>query len=101
MSYPSNRKQYVDFKGIKSNIFDIINCVPQGSILGPLLFIIFINGFSKSSNLFDFVIHDLQDDSYVQIAPLSTYTCICSDIYIFHFEGTIDSILYRFVRIMT
>ena len=57
MSYLSNKKQYVDFKGIKSNTLDIKTGVPQGSILGPLLFIIFINDFSKSSNLFDFIIY--------------------------------------------
>ena len=57
ISYLSNRKQYVDFKGIKSNTLDIKTSVPQGSILGPLLFIIFINDFSKSSNLFDFIIY--------------------------------------------
>ena len=56
MSYLSNRKQYVDFKGIKSNTLDIKTGVLQGSILGPLLFIIFINDFNKSSNLFDFII---------------------------------------------
>ena len=57
ISYLSNRKQYVDFKGIKSNTLDIKTGVSQGSILGPLLFIIFINDFSKSSNLFDFIIY--------------------------------------------
>ena len=42
-SYLTDRSQYVTYNGIKSNT-SFLNCgVPQGSILGTLLFIIFIN----------------------------------------------------------
>ncbi len=37
-SYITKRKQYVDMDGVESDILSINTGVPQGSILGPLLF---------------------------------------------------------------
>ena len=56
--YLSNRKQLVHLNGSNSLLLDILIGVPQGSILGPLLFLIYINDLPLCSKLLSLLFAD-------------------------------------------
>jgi hypothetical protein len=85
-SYLRDRTQYVEFDSAKSNTLNNNIGVPQGSILGPLLFTIYINDIANSSNIFKLIAY--ADD-----------TTLISTIDKFNIENLENSITYEINKI--
>ena len=62
----TNTVQFVNLNDVKSEYLPI-NCeVPPGSILGPLLFLLYINDISNISSIIDIIL--FADDTYIFLA---------------------------------
>ena len=74
-SYLSNRLQYVEINDVISDRLAIQTGVPQGSILGPLLFILYINDICNVSKLLELIL--FADDTNIFLSG-SDYASICN-----------------------
>ena len=70
-SYLTERYQYVDYNGASSSMKLLTTGVPQGSILGPLLFIIYMNDIHTVSDNLNFILYA---DDTTFTSPLCSFT---------------------------
>ena len=73
-SYLTKITQYVECNGVSSSIKEIETGVPQGSILGPLLFIIYMNDIHTVSDNLNFILY--ADDTLS--SPICSFTSQCN-----------------------
>ena len=70
-SYLTNRKQYLSVRGNISETMEVGCGVPQGSVLGPLLFLIYINDLSKVSKKLTFFLFADDTNIYYESQDLT------------------------------
>ena len=78
-SYLTGRKQFVSYNGETSELKDITCGVPQGSVLGPLLFLLYINDLPNISEKLKFFLFADDTNIYFESGDLESMEKIIND----------------------
>jgi hypothetical protein len=70
-NYLSGRKQFVSYNNSKSDTVDISLGIPQGSILGPLLFLLYVNDLCNISSKLYYILFADDSNMFVSGSSLS------------------------------
>lgn len=89
-SYLSERLQYVKLHGYESNKLIIKYGVPQGSILGPLLFLLYINDIVSIPNTPDIILYADDTNIFFSHHSLSHLSTLINS-YLEHLSGWLAS----------
>ena len=77
-SYLTGRTQYVEMKGFSSAKRSVSLGVPQGSVLGPLFFLLYINDIVNSTNLFSFNLFADDTTLFCENSNLDNLFSVCN-----------------------
>ena len=66
-SYLTNRTEYILFNGVKSPVRNVMHGVPQGYVLGPLLFLLYTADLYKIAKQLGVEAHFYADDSQTYV----------------------------------
>ena len=92
-SYLSNRRQRLLLNGSSSEYFPIDSGVPQGSVLGPLLFLIYTNDLEKGiKSKIKFFADDTMIYSVVN-CPISTAEDINHDLALITKSSSVENVI--------
>ena len=78
-NYLTNRKQFVDYNGHVSELRLITSGMPQGSILGPLGFIIYVNDIPNSVPELSLILHADDTSAFTSNKDISLLNNIMSN----------------------
>ena len=99
-SYLTKRLQRVVVNGVESESITVVSGVPQGSVLGPLLFLIYIDSISliQLSQNSKLVLYADDILLYKTILTARDYTCLQKDINHIHFWSSSNGMSFNITK---